>query len=179
MSDTFKLGDKGEAVIKYGLKRVYADPRTVPKDINTQLKYGDFVCPGFGEIGIQHLKIEVKTEQKYTGNLFFETMSNVDTGRDGWIATSTADELYYLFWDVARGYRIPLFQDVKWQFDYCKNRFKEVDQKKHQQENLTRGRLVPIEWLMSLYVGAVEFDFQKIKENVDKDIKNGDLICRH
>lgn len=165
MSDTFKLGDKGEAVVEFGLKRVYCQPKPVPKNINHQLKFGDVVCPGFRSLGIPHLKIEVKTEFDFTGNFFFETHSNVHTNRAGWAITSPADELYYLFWDEAKGYRIPNFQHVKWHFDYYKDRFKEVDQKRHEQENLTRGRLVPIEWVIE----AIEFDFTEIKQVIEQE----------
>jgi hypothetical protein len=166
MNKTFELGNKGEAVVERGLSRVFRNPRPVPKDIETQLEWGDVVIPSCLGIGIQSLKIEVKTEAKFTGNFFFETLSNAHIEREGWIITSPADVLYYMFWDSCVGFRIPEFQLLKWHVDYCKKDFREVDQKKTEQANLTRGLLVPIEWVMSLHVGAVEFDFSELKDEL-------------
>lgn len=171
MSETFRLGDLGEAVVRLGLECIYREVKETPKDVKTQMRWGDFAVDarrlGASQIGFSNLVYEVKTERCHTGNFFFETVSNVHTGRAGWMVTSTADELFYLFWEDARGYRIPQFQSVKWLFDYSCRDFKEVDQRKHAQANLTRGRLVPVDWVMGLYVGATEFDFSALKAEVE------------
>jgi hypothetical protein len=161
---TFKLGDMGEAVVHGVLKRVYADVRETPKEIDAQLKWADFVCVGEPDFGIPHTKVEVKTELEHTGNLFFETWSNKSTGRLGWAYTSTADEFFYLFWEAGIGYRIPEFQRVMWLFDYHRRDFREVEQGKHIQENDTWGCLVPIAWLKSNFSGVVEFNFEAEKK---------------
>jgi hypothetical protein len=159
----------GEAVIFMGLNEIFKSPKPVPHEINMQLKYSDFVCKGCSDIGVPHSKIEVKTEQSYTGNFFFETMSNVETERLGWVETTPADELFYLFWDEGKGYRIPDFQKLKFLFDYDKKNFREVSQRKHTQANHTKGRLVPISWVKSTLIGMTEFDFSRLKTEVEKE----------
>lgn len=171
MNSTFDLGNLGESVVKLALDRIYKNPRMVPKDINTQLEWGDIAINGCRELGIPRKKIEVKTELKHTGNLFFETMSNAKIGRKGWALTSQADELYYLFWQDAIGYRIPDFQRTMWIFDYDKKDFQEREQNKHEQNNQTIGRLVPVEWLLSTGVGAATFDFSELKDVVIKEME--------
>lgn len=168
-TDTFSLGDKGESVVRFGLEEIYKNVRPTPKDINMQLEWADMVCAGYKQIGFEHIKYEVKTEKDYTGNFFFETFSNVHTQRPGWAVTSTADEVFYLFWESSKGYRLKNFQHLKWHFDYCLGDFKEVDQRRHPQANLTRGRLVPIDWVQNTYCGCVEFDFSRIKARMGHD----------
>lgn len=175
MSSTFRLGDMGEMVVAIGLRRLFAEVKETPKDIKTQMRWGDIVIDsvrlGASEIGFSNLIYEVKTEKMHTGNFFFETLSNVHTKRPGWAVTSTANELFYLFWDDARGYRIPEFQSIKWLFDYSKRDFREVEQRKHPQANLTLGRLVPVEWVLESFVNAREFNFENLKAEVESKFK--------
>jgi hypothetical protein len=165
---TFDLGNLGEQVILEGLGKVYANPRETPKDIETQMEWADIVIGGNRNIGLPPRKIEVKTEAKYTGNFFFETMSNVALNRAGWAVTTPADTLYYLFWDTAQGYRIEALQSLIWLFDYHKDEFREVTQRKHQQRNETKGHLVPIQWVQGCYVEMTAFDFSESKSRLEK-----------
>ena len=169
MSNAFtecnKIGMKGEAVIDFLLRRYYNRVEETEKNIEKQLELADFVIPQSESLGIKREIIEVKTEEKWTGNLFFETVSNEGIDRAGWAFTSTADTFYYLFWDKAIAYRIPDFQAVMWNFDYCKNSFPERPHCKRIQHNKSKGKLVPIEWVMECY-GASSFSFQKAKDKL-------------
>jgi hypothetical protein len=154
------VGLQGEAIVHSLLKTYHCDVRETPKDIEVQLKYADFVVPGIKQLGIGTEIIEVKTELLHTGNLYFETFSNANTGRKGWAYTSPADTFYYLFMDDLVGYRIPDFQNVMWHFDYCKAQFPDAPQSKYAQHNKTIGKLVPISWVLECY-GVTQFNFEK------------------
>lgn len=147
-----ELGKIGEGFIMEALRKVYSDVRETPKNINVQMEWADIVCVGNPAIGIPHKKIEVKTERKHTGNLFWETWSDKPKGRKGWGVTSTADELFYLFLDDRIGYRVESLQSSLWLFDYCRKEYKEVQQTKAQQANETWGCLVPVDadWLRAI-----------------------------
>jgi hypothetical protein len=112
-----------------------------------QFVRGDYIvfCPDKGEIAL-----EIKTEEKFTGNLFMETYSNYHTKRLGWLYTCEANILWYMFED--NGIMISMnFQKVKaWLlYDNHIKDFPEVRQQKYKQDNLTVGRLVPTEAVYS------------------------------
>lgn len=115
----------------------------------------------FSENGRQWF-VEIKTEQRFTGNLFLETWSNRNLkSRDnhaalgsnpGWLLKLKADLLLYYFLDNDHLYILDLFKLKRWAFalpgksgndgrlwDYC-----EVEQGATIQRNDTRGRIVPI-----------------------------------
>jgi len=170
MSDTFTLGDMGEALVRYGLEKVYKDVRTVPKNIDDQLVWGDLVVPGAVAMGLKKIKVEVKTERVHTGNVFWEQWSNRATGREGWGKTSPADELFYLFWGEGIGYRFPRFQNLMWLVDYYQHDFPLVEQKKYEQGNDSWGRLIPITWFQENN-DVISFDFNGLREEMP-DTKN-------
>jgi hypothetical protein len=156
--ETSEIGQRGEDIVSSLLRTYNCDVRETPKTMEDQLKYADFVVPGIKQLGIGHEIIEVKTELIHTGNLFFETVSNDGIDRAGWAYTSTANTMYYLFMDVCVGYRIPEFQTVMWHFDYHKNSFIEKPQTRRVQSNLSKGKLVPVGWVMECY-GVTKFSF--------------------
>jgi len=91
--------------------------------------------------------IELKAEQKTTGNLFVEWASNANVGRQrwGWYYTLRADILLYHFLDENTVHVI----DVK--------RLQECELWRHktaaatiEQHNLTLGWLVPVEYLRAM-----------------------------
>jgi hypothetical protein len=164
-NECMELGGQGESLVRYGLQKVYNDVKKVPSTINEQLVWGDLVVPGYAAMGIKNMKVEVKTERKHTGNLFWEWWSNKSTKREGWGQTSPADELYYLFWDDGAGYRIPDLQTVIWHVDYHKNDFQLVKQCKQTQDNDTWGYLIPIEWF-SQANNLIKFDFNNLRNEI-------------
>lgn len=105
--------------------------------------------------------VELKAEQKHTGNLFLETWSNRNLddvnshgergSNPGWLVKVRADLLFYHFLDVDALYILPLFRLKQWAFGTATRpahiydpAFKEVPQGKYNQANDTHGRLVPV-----------------------------------
>jgi len=115
----------------------------------------------FSEAGRQWF-VELKVEQRFTGNLFLETWSNRNLkSRDnhaslgsnpGWLLKLKADLLLYYFLDNDHLYAIDLFKLKRWAFALPgKNGndgriwdYREVEQGASVQRNDTRGRIVPI-----------------------------------
>ena len=104
--------------------------------------------------------VEIKAEERHTGNLFLETWSNKNLNEKpsyalrgstmGWLFSCRADLLHYYFLDTDDLYVIPLFRLKRWAFGANKSAgriydFPEVGQAKYSQLNDTHGRLVPIE----------------------------------
>lgn len=160
-----ELGRKGEFLIAAALRKVFCTVDDVPKEINQQLKDADIICRGLEQMAIPNIRVEVKTELRHTGNLFWETYSNKSTGRLGWGLTSKADVLYFLFWADAIGYRIDDLQSKIWAFDYSKKNYPEVQQKKYAQTNDTWGRLVPVD---ASWLKAQRFSFEAAKRHIEQ-----------
>jgi len=109
--------------------------------------------------------VEVKTEERFTGNLFLETWSNrnlsergsyVCRGNNpGWLFKSSSELLFYYFLTNDRLYVFDLFRLKQWAFvspgglgfDGRLSDFREVPQGRYSQLNETRGRIVPLEVL--------------------------------
>jgi len=92
--------------------------------------------------------VEVKTEQRYTGNLFIETWSNRDFKR-GWLFSLRADLLLYYFLDRDELYILPLPRLQAWASDGDIEsarlmQFRLVAQKARKQLNETCGHIVPL-----------------------------------
>ncbi len=87
--------------------------------------------------------VELKAEQRTTGNLFLETWSNRKTQRPGWIRSSKAVGLLYLFLDTETLYVAHMGKLQEWATANL-SRFPEKMQAKHQQENETVGHIVPV-----------------------------------
>jgi hypothetical protein len=112
--------------------------------------------------------VELKAEQKSTGNLFLETWSNRNFDDPvshaehgctvGWLLKATADLLLYHFLDCDRLYAFNLLALKRWAFTAESVRkaedggklpgrvydFVELVQQKYRQPNRTAGRIVPI-----------------------------------
>ena len=106
--------------------------------------------------------VEVKIEQKWTGNLFLETWSNRNLEskqahgergqKPGWLISQRADLLFYYFLDVDALLVIPVFALKQWAFGTGDTpghiyAWKEVRQGKYAQRNDTWGRLVNVDAL--------------------------------
>ncbi len=74
-------------------------PPQLITDKDQQKTIGDLLChfPKLGETSV-----ELKIEQRFTGNLFIETWSNREFGSPGWLYTCNADILAYYFLDCDR-----------------------------------------------------------------------------
>lgn len=168
IADNFRLGDYGEEYVKLCFANRYHKIKTVPHEINVQLEWGDIVLPPLPTLGITTKKVEVKTEwNNPAGNFFMERWSNRKAKRDGWVITSPADELYYLFWNEGYGFRFPCWQQTAWMIDY--NQYNLKEQKKTEQHNDTWGYIVPIHSLKGPFA-PVKFDLCKETMNKSKKI---------
>jgi hypothetical protein len=107
--------------------------------------------------------IELKAENRHTGNLFLETWSNRNLNskanhamvgsNPGWMMKTRADLLFYYFIDADTLYIIDLFSLKQWAFGNSEApgrvyAFREVAQSKYTQLNDTVGRIVPVDVLM-------------------------------
>lgn len=103
--------------------------------------------------------VEIKVEQKKTGNLFLEIFSNRNLDRranhaerginPGWMFKCRADLLFYYFIDTDDLYVISLFRLQRWAFGFDDTmgriwRYSQKRQGKYQQLNDTWGAVVPI-----------------------------------
>lgn len=103
--------------------------------------------------------VEIKVEEKHTGNLFLETWSNrnlndksahAERGSNpGWLVHCRADALLYYFLDTDDLYTINLFRLKRWAFGSSESAphiylHSEKPQSKYVQPNDTHGRVVPI-----------------------------------
>ncbi|HXJ15348.1 MAG TPA: hypothetical protein VNH19_24010 [Candidatus Limnocylindrales bacterium] len=109
--------------------------------------------------------VEVKTEERFTGNVFLETWSNrnlvnresyVCRGNNpGWMLKSSSELLFYYFLGNDHLYVFDFLRLKRWAFaspsslgfDGRLSDFREVPQSRYSQLNDTRGRIVPLEIL--------------------------------
>lgn len=99
--------------------------------------------------------VEIKTEEEYTSNLFLETWSNREWLTKGWLYTQGADWLIYQFLDKEGVFwccELPKLKE--WAFGKGSARghlheYREAGQNRCRQKNDSRGRIVPIDVLMS------------------------------
>lgn len=124
-----------------------------------QATIGDVI---FNDKNYQIKTIEIKTEKRYTGNLFLEFLSNKsfepNRFNTGWLMKIEADVIWYYFSDKDLLYSIELDILREWCFgrpyktDWGKmlagkaNLFKydRRIQQKYEQKNLTEGFIVPV-----------------------------------
>lgn len=103
--------------------------------------------------------VELKIEQRHTGNLFLESWSNrnlenkashAERGcNPGWMVHCRADLLLYYFLNTDDLYSIDLFALKRWAFGSGSEsghlyQYRERPQSAYQQPNDTHGRLVPL-----------------------------------
>jgi hypothetical protein len=94
------------------------------------------------------VSVELKFEQRYTGNFFFEIWSNLDPlyPKVGWTKTLRSDKILYFFLDTYDLYIIDRPKLYTWLYIDGKERlYKTVQQSKYSQLNKTVGLIVPIE----------------------------------
>lgn len=95
------------------------------------------------------IAVEIKIEQRKTGNLFLETWSNKvfdEKQNQGWMFKLIADRLWYYFLDTDELYILDFRKLKEWAFGGNGQLYKypEKEQSKYTQHNKTAGRLVPI-----------------------------------
>lgn len=99
--------------------------------------------------------IEIKTEEKHTGNLFLEYWSNLNLEErrshaergttPGWLHTLRADLIFFYFLDTDDLYIFNLFRLQQWALREREiYKFPLKRQKRHLQANDTHGHIVPI-----------------------------------
>jgi len=133
--------------------------RPVPDNIQTQHRYGDKWLASFRHQDA--IEVELKSEAKHTGNLFVETWSDIRSGVHGWLYHySDETRLAYAFNDTHTLYTCQLGELRKWAHGAGYDAairiedFRQVEQHKHKQRNLTVGRLVPVEVFLLEVTGA-------------------------
>jgi hypothetical protein len=122
-------------------------PREIPHDYESQ-RTGDWVITRRDNY---EFTVELKAEEKFTGNVFLETMSNWHSSRYGWFLTSSAFQVWYVFLDLRTVYVLPLGVLRRWFWgsdvdpeDGACGRYRQVTQSKHQQKNMTQGYIVSV-----------------------------------
>lgn len=133
--------------------------RPVPDNIQAQHRYGD---KWLASAKHQHaIEVELKAEAKHTGNLFIETWSDIRNGVHGWLYHySDAARLAYAFNDQHRLYTCRIGELRRWAHSATSeatiriDSFRQVEQSKYQQRNVTVGRLVPVDVFLTEVVGA-------------------------
>ena len=131
------------------------------------------------------VSVEIKVEQRWTGNLFLETWSNrnlenpqshADRGSNpGWLYKCRADALLYYFLDTDKLITCSVFALKRWAFAQDGENtdqwgkplvgriwdFPEAPQGRYSQLNDTRGRLVPISVLRD-EIGAKRIEVRQL-----------------
>lgn len=119
---------------------------------------GDFLVVGPGETGRLRVRcaVEVKSERKFTGNLFIENFSDfrLDRRNEGWLFSLKTDELWYYFKDAGVVLRLDFQALRRWLIDApnpARRQFtariwtyRVLAQQAYEQANNTHGVLVPI-----------------------------------
>ena len=124
--------------------------RPVPENIQTQHRFGDNWLASFKHQNA--IEVELKSESKHTGNLFIETWSDIRKGVHGWLY-HYADEtrLAYAFNDTHTLYTCEMGELRKWAHGEGLDStirikdFREAEQQKYLQRNVTVGGIVPVE----------------------------------
>lgn len=132
-------------------------------------QFGDMVVQWDGHKEKPIKYIELKIENKYTGNLFVETWSNKARKTPGWIINTKAEHLFYYF--ISNDTLISLdmmeLKDFIYQVDSSGKvnayKYREVKQGKCQQMNDTWGLLVPIDDLKDLPSYRVNNPAEKLR----------------
>ena len=119
------------------------------------------------------VSVEIKAEERHTGNLFLETWSNRHRETPGWMRTLDADFLFSYFLDQDSLYVLN-FQKLRAWFSTAEPELHEVEQAKHQQLNDTWGRLAPLSRLKR------EVGFKKLSPYQDygPDSRYGQMSLR-
>ena len=137
----------------------------VPNNIGMQHRHADaWVRTQDGEA----FWVELKSEQKHTGNLFIEQFSNLKTGTVGWLYHYHDDTiLAYAFNDTHTLYTCRFGALRAWAFGESKHPeslshyrledFNSKGQSKYEQNNEPLGFIVPVDFFLSEVEGAKRF----------------------
>lgn len=133
--------------------------RPVPQNIQAQHRYGDKWLSS--RMHQDAVEVELKAEEKHTGNLFVETWSDIRNGVHGWLYHyADATRLAYAFNDTHTLYTCQLGELRRWAHGEGYSTairiedFRAVEQAKYEQKNVTVGRLVPAEVFLGEVSGA-------------------------
>lgn len=136
------------ASIAYGGRVVHFGEHSNHSMLVGVQQYGDFAIQVSEK---RFLIVELKVEQRHTGNFFIETWSNKHRLNQGWLYKCTADRLFYLFLDRPdKLYSINIRKLQAWLFETQENnqqrlwQFAEKKQGKYDQKNDTWGVLIPV-----------------------------------
>jgi hypothetical protein len=91
--------------------------------------------------------VELKIEERFTGNLFIETWSNREFGKPGWLYTSQSDSIVFYFRDQDKLFGMSLASLKNWllnQRDGTLDQFPQV-RVKRSGPNDTYGHIIPID----------------------------------
>lgn len=90
--------------------------------------------------------LELKIENRWTGNLFVEEYSNLEWGTAGWLFTCKADYICFYFLDTDLLYALPFNQLKRFMLEQPYSRLKRYPSKmaKSSGKNDTWGVIVPI-----------------------------------
>ncbi len=134
---------EGVAQVVPFMKEKGIDLISTEGDMDIQKHYGDFITETNGK----KTYIELKVEEKTTGNLFPEVWSNRSRKTPGWLGTLTnCDILWYYFLDTQILHMMN-FVELR---EYCRKNYKRynlVPHRKRIQLNDSWGLLVPIRHL--------------------------------
>jgi hypothetical protein len=115
MTNTMAISDIGIQVSMRYLLDVLKYPEVLYVDGKAvQSKDIDLIAVKEDDFGIVGATIEVKTDRYTTGNLFFETISNIQKGTPGCLMYSEADFLHYYFVGYAMLYVMHMKMFREW-----------------------------------------------------------------
>lgn len=141
MDKTFTIGSEGVLAVLPIIRSLTPDGNfemVSDENMYEQIGFGDVKYKMFGKEWF----VEVKTETRWTGNLFLEEWSNEHVNL-GWMNKSNADTLIYYFSDKKVAYLINFHILKKW-YATCKKGLQYKTQFKNYQMNKTTGYLMPI-----------------------------------
>ena len=95
-NESIRIGNYGEKIIKSYLEN---NPRVINvTDVSNDKKYQDADIDFIVELeGWGYIPVELKTDRYDTGNIFYETMSNIEYKVPGCMIKSKAKCLFYYF----------------------------------------------------------------------------------
>jgi hypothetical protein len=162
MSDTDKVERYAESWVFPFLQSQLPDGYAVlpvPQNIQAQHRYGDKWLAS--QKHQEAIAVELKAEARHTGNLFIETWSDMRNGVHGWLYHyADCTRMAYAFNDTRKLYTCQLGELRKWAHSEGHvsairiEDFRQVEQSKYEQKNVTVGRLVPVDVFLSEVAGS-------------------------
>ena len=122
-NNSINIGNAGEEIVKKHIESlsnvnnitdVSGDSKYQDLDIDLLIDFSDGTS----------CSVEIKTDTYNSGNIFFETMSNLEANVLGCMYKTKADYLFYYFTETKELYIMSMSRYLAW-FEANKNRFKE------------------------------------------------------